>query len=79
MKGNSHAEIENKEGLLIPGMYVRGRIMTTATENYAVALGKNAKDLTQFEKSQAIANEVLTQAEQKYSSIWVLNNSTRLS
>ena len=24
-----HAEIENKEGLLIPGMYVRGRIMTT--------------------------------------------------
>lgn len=31
-----HAEIENKEGLLIPGMYVRGRIMTTATENYAL-------------------------------------------
>ena len=24
-----HAEIENKEGLLIPGMYVRGRIMTS--------------------------------------------------
>ncbi|MBL1232474.1 MAG: efflux RND transporter periplasmic adaptor subunit [Flavobacteriales bacterium] len=31
-----HAEIENKEGLLIPGMYVRGRIMTTDTENYAL-------------------------------------------
>lgn len=43
--------------------------LETATENYAVALGKNAKDLTQFEKSQAIANEVLTQTEQKYSSM----------
>ena len=31
-----HAEIENKEGLLIPGMYVRGRIMTTDVENYAI-------------------------------------------
>ena len=43
--------------------------LETATENYAIALGKNAKDLTQFEKSQAIANEVLTQTEQKYSSM----------
>ena len=43
--------------------------LDTATQNYAVALGKNAKDLTQFEKSQAIANEVLTQTEQKYSSM----------
>lgn len=43
--------------------------LETATENYATALGKNAKELTQFEKSQAIANEVLTQSQQKYSSM----------
>lgn len=31
-----HAEIENKEGLLIPGMYIRGRIMTKKVESYAL-------------------------------------------
>lgn len=31
-----HAEIENKKGLLIPGMYVRGRIITDNTESYAL-------------------------------------------
>jgi cobalt-zinc-cadmium efflux system membrane fusion protein len=31
-----HAEIENKEGLLIPGMYVRGRIMTEIIQSYAL-------------------------------------------
>ena len=31
-----HAEIENKEGLLIPGMYVRGRIMVDNIEAYAL-------------------------------------------
>ena len=31
-----HAEIENKEGLLIPGMYVRGRIMTDGVQSYAL-------------------------------------------
>jgi cobalt-zinc-cadmium efflux system membrane fusion protein len=31
-----HAEIENKEGLLIPGMYIRGRIMTEDVEHYAL-------------------------------------------
>lgn len=31
-----HAEIENKEGLLIPGMYVRGRIMTADVQSYAL-------------------------------------------
>jgi len=40
-----------------------------ASENYARALGINAKDLTQFQKSQAVANEVLGQAENKYSRI----------
>ena len=31
-----HAEIENKEGLLIPGMYVRGRIVTGNVMSYAL-------------------------------------------
>lgn len=31
-----HAEIENKEGLLIPGMYARGRILLEQTESYAI-------------------------------------------
>ena len=31
-----HAEIENKEGLLIPGMYVRGRIMINNVKRYAL-------------------------------------------
>ncbi|MBR9860987.1 efflux RND transporter periplasmic adaptor subunit [bacterium] len=31
-----HAEIENKQGLLIPGMYVRGRIMIGDIQSYAM-------------------------------------------
>ncbi|MBR9831370.1 efflux RND transporter periplasmic adaptor subunit [bacterium] len=31
-----HAEIENKKGLLIPGMYVRGRIMIDDVQSYAL-------------------------------------------
>ena len=31
-----HAEIENKESLLIPGMYVRGRIMIDDVKSYAL-------------------------------------------
>ena len=33
-----HAEIENKEGLLIPGMYVRGRILTSEEMVLAIPL-----------------------------------------
>ena len=40
-----------------------------ATEEYARALGKNAEDLNSFERSQAVANDVLAQAESKYSRI----------
>ena len=40
-----------------------------ATGEYAAALGKNANELTTFERSQAVANNVLGQAEQKYSRI----------
>lgn len=31
-----HAEIENKQGLLIPGMYIRGRIMVDDAHTYAL-------------------------------------------
>ena len=40
-----------------------------ASEEYARALGKDASALTTFEKSQAVANNVLTQAEEKYGRI----------
>lgn len=40
-----------------------------ASADYARTLGINAKDLTQFQKSQAVANDVLAQAESKYSRI----------
>lgn len=40
-----------------------------ATETYARSLGKNAEELNAFERSQAVANDVLAQTEQKYSRI----------
>ena len=40
-----------------------------ASEDYARTLGKSASELTTFEKSQAVANNVLGQAEQKYARI----------
>ncbi len=40
-----------------------------AMKAYANQIGKNVKDLTQFEKSQAVANEVLEQAESKFGAI----------
>tara|TARA_R110001592_G_scaffold121512_5_gene327207 strand:- start:6890 stop:10546 length:3657 start_codon:yes stop_codon:yes gene_type:complete len=40
-----------------------------ALRAYAVAIGKSVTDLNQFEKSQAIANEVLGQAESKFGAI----------
>ena len=40
-----------------------------ASEAYARELGINANELSQFQKSQAVANDVLGQAEQKYSRI----------
>jgi hypothetical protein len=43
--------------------------LDTASRNYAEALGKNVEDLSQFEKSQAVVNEVLEQSESKYSRI----------
>jgi hypothetical protein len=43
--------------------------LETATKKYAASIGKSAKDLTAFERSQAVANEVLEQSEEKYSKI----------
>lgn len=40
-----------------------------AIKAYADSIGKNANQLNQFEKSQAIANEVLGQAEMKFGKI----------
>jgi hypothetical protein len=40
-----------------------------AKKNYAEQIGKTAGDLNQFERSQAVANEVLDQAESKFGAI----------
>ena len=40
-----------------------------ATEKYADSLGVNVNNLSAFQRSQAVANEVLSQTEQKYSAI----------
>ena len=43
--------------------------LTTASEKYGESIGKAAKDLSTFEKSQAILNQVLEQGEDKYANI----------
>ena len=43
--------------------------LDTATQNYADALGRSKDSLSAFERSQAVANEVLTQAEEKYGKV----------
>jgi len=48
--------------------------LDTASENYATTLGKKAKNLTIFEKSQAVVNDVLAQAEDKYGRIMDILN-----
>lgn len=37
-----------------------------ATQKYADSIGKNVKELSAYERSQAVANEVLSQAESKF-------------
>lgn len=53
------------------GIFVR---VDTASQNYARSLGKSASSLTDFEKRQGFANEVLTQAEQKFGKINLVAN-----
>jgi len=45
-----------------------------ATQKYADSLNRDAKSLTAFERSQAVANDVLEQAEKKYSRIIAVVN-----
>jgi len=40
--------------------------LAPATEKYALSIKKSAQELTAFERSQAVANEVLEQAEDKF-------------
>lgn len=48
------------------GIIVR---INDAAETYGRTIGKNAQDLTQFEKSQAIVNAVLEQGESKFDDV----------
>jgi len=45
-----------------------------ATRQYADALGLNAKELTAFQRQQAIVNQVLEQAQQRYGDIEIRAN-----
>ena len=48
------------------GIIVR---INDAAEAYGRTIGKNAQDLTQFEKSQAVVNAVLEQGESKFDDV----------
>lgn len=50
--------------------------LQTASEEYARALGKPVSALSAFERSQAVANNVLTQAEEKYGKIAKIMDSS---
>ncbi len=63
IRGTTKAEPELLDEL---GIVLR---LAPATEKYAVAIGKAAGDLTAFERSQAVANEVLEQAERKFGDV----------
>ncbi len=60
VRGTTKAEPELLDEL---GIILR---LEPALQNYANSIGKSVGDLNQFEKSQAIANEVLGQAESKF-------------
>lgn len=63
IRGTTKAEPELLDEL---GIILRLEI---ATKKYAAALGKSKEELSTFEKTQAVTNEVLGQAEDKYSKI----------
>ena len=60
VRGTTKAEPELLDEL---GIILR---LEPALKNYATSIGKSKDSLNQFEKSQAIANEVLGQAESKF-------------
>ncbi len=63
IRGTTKAEPELLDEL---GIILR---LEPAMEKYALSIGKSKDDLNQFEKSQAVANEVLDQAETKFGAI----------
>ena len=62
IRGTTKAEPELLDEL---GIILR---LETAAENYGLKIGKLGKDLSIFEKSQAVVNEVLEQGESKFGS-----------
>jgi len=62
IRGTTKAEPELLDEL---GIILR---LETAAENYGLKIGKLGKDLSIFEKSQAVVNEVLEQGETKFGS-----------
>ena len=66
VRGTTKAEPELLDEL---GIILR---LDTALESYATLLGKSKNELSQFEKSQAITNDVLAQAESKFGAIAAL-------
>ena len=63
IRGTTKAEPELLDEL---GIVLR---LDTALGKYAQALGKNANELSAFERSQAVANEVLEQANNKFGAL----------
>ncbi|MFY0625433.1 MAG: efflux RND transporter periplasmic adaptor subunit [Reichenbachiella sp.] len=66
-----HAEIENKEGLLIPGMYVRGRILVDNVEAYALPRQGVVREGEKFFIFTAVKEEENGQIEWEFSPIEV--------
>ena len=65
IRGTTKAEPELLDEL---GIILR---LDEATKNYAAQIGKTKEQLTIFEKSQAVTNEVLKQGEGKLSLIHI--------
>ena len=63
VKGVTKAEPELLDEL---GIILR---LKKATEDYGLVINKSADELTAFERTQAVTNEVLSQSEEKYSKI----------
>jgi len=63
LKGITKAEPELLDEL---GIILR---LERATKIYGAAIGKNAKDLTAYERQQAVFNEVIGQTAEKYSMV----------
>ena len=70
VKGVTKAEPELLDEL---GIILR---LKKATEDYGLVINKNADDLTAFERTQAVTNEVLSQSEEKYSKILAITGGS---